>query len=122
MPLDTEFSVTVMGLGYIGLPTAAVMAACAIGAQIGLHRVDRAQQQRARALLSQLVELVGDALEAAGVSAEGIQPAICGDLRRVPWPADTPVRPGPGQVTVCSRRWRSARGRSGSAFGAFGAR
>ena len=32
----------------------------------------------------------------------GIQPAICGDLRRVPWPVDTPVRPGPGQVTVCS--------------------
>ena len=29
-----------------GLPTAAVMAACAIGAQIGLHQVDRAQQQR----------------------------------------------------------------------------
>lgn len=26
MPLDTEFSVTVMGLGYIGLPTAAVIA------------------------------------------------------------------------------------------------
>ena len=59
---------------------------------------------------------------AAGVSSEGIQPAICGDLRRVPWPADTPVRPGPGQVTVCSRRWRSARGRSGSGSTFFGAR
>ena len=26
MPLDSELSVTVMGLGYIGLPTAAVIA------------------------------------------------------------------------------------------------
>ena len=25
MPLDSELSVTVMGLGYIGLPTAAVL-------------------------------------------------------------------------------------------------
>ena len=62
-------------------------------------------------------------LRKAGVSSEaGIQPAICGDLRRVPWPAATPVRPGPGQVTVCSRRWRSARGRSGSGSTFFGAR
>ena len=60
---------------------------------------------------------------AAGVSSEaGIQPAICGDSPCVPWPADTPVRPGPGQVTVCSRRWRSARGRSGSASAFGGAR